>query len=145
MKIMPLLSSHINAWAELLAVCFERSSEQMCQLIAFFRPEKQLLAWGAWDGTRLVAQYSILRKSLILPTCPMSVTVGLSVNMAVHPAYRGQGLVKQVAQPVYEALARRGGIVGVGFSNAAGVQVDRRSKEYGYRVRNVSRVLRHQN
>ena len=60
--------------------------------------------------------------------------VGLSVNMAVHPAFRGRGLVKQVAQPVYAALAESGVVAGVGFSNAAGVKVDQRSQGYGYQV-----------
>lgn len=54
--------------------------------------------------------------------------------MAVHPDYRGRGLVKQVAAPVYEAVQAAGGVAGVGFSNAAGVKVDQRSKGYGYRV-----------
>lgn len=134
MKITPLLSCHVNAWADLLAVCFDRQPEQMRQLLTFLQPEKRLLAWGAWAGDQLVAQYSILRTSLYLSDQPVPVTVGLSVNMAVHPEYRGQGLVKQVSQPVYEALAERGGVAGIGFSNAAGVQVDKRSKGYGYRV-----------
>jgi hypothetical protein len=134
MKITPLLSCHIPAWAELLAICFARQPQQMCQLLTFLQPEKQLLAWGAWHGEQLVAQYSIVHTSLCLPLQSVPITVGLSVNMAVHPAYRGQGLVKQVSSPVYEALAKRGGVAGIGFSNAAGVKVDKHSQGYGYRV-----------
>jgi hypothetical protein len=61
-------------------------------------------------------------------------TVGMSINMAVDPAYRGRGLIKQVSQPVYEAVANCGGIAGVGFSNSQGVKVDLKSKSYGYQV-----------
>lgn len=93
-----------------------------------------LLAWGAWDGDRLAAQYSCLLRHLRVPWSDAPQVVGLSVNMTVHPDYRGRGLVKQVANPVYAALAEMGGVAGVGFSNAAGVKVDRRSKGYGYQV-----------
>jgi hypothetical protein len=60
--------------------------------------------------------------------------VGMSINMAVDPAYRGRGLIKQVSQPVYEAVANCGGTAGVGFSNKQGVKVDLKSKSYGYQV-----------
>ncbi|MDZ4767184.1 MAG: hypothetical protein SGI73_21795 [Chloroflexota bacterium] len=54
--------------------------------------------------------------------------------MAVHPDFRGRGLIKHVAHPVYEMVKARGGVAGVGFSNAAGVRADRRSRTYGYQV-----------
>ena len=134
MKFAPLGLNDISPWATLLAVAFNRQPSQMIQLLYFLQPEEQLLAWGAWDGDSLAAQYSCLLRQLYLPTLAHSVPVGLSINMAVHPNYRGQGLVKQVAQPVYEALAARGVVAGVGFSNAAGVQVDKQSSGYGYQV-----------
>jgi hypothetical protein len=93
-----------------------------------------ILAWGAWDGTVLAAQYSSLLTELYIPGTHASAPVGMCVNMATHPDYRGQGLIKQVARPVYEELVARGGVAGVGFSNAAGVRVDRHSRGYGYHV-----------
>jgi hypothetical protein len=39
-----------------------------------------------------------------------------------------------MAEPVYAALQARGALAGVGFSNSAGVRVDRFSRNYGYRV-----------
>ncbi|MEZ4646792.1 MAG: GNAT family N-acetyltransferase [Chloroflexota bacterium] len=66
-----------------------------------------LLAWGAWDGARLAAQYSCLLTSLRLPGTEEPARVGMSINMAVHPDYRGQGLIKQVSQPV---LCGAGGV-----------------------------------
>lgn len=134
MNFSPLTIDHLDPWAELLAIAFERSPRQMRQLLLFLQPETRLLAWGAWDGNQLTAQYSCLRRELFLPTLGHCVPVGLSINMAVHPDYRGRGLVKQVAEPVYAALAAQGGVAGVGFSNAAGVEVDRHSSGYGYRV-----------
>lgn len=134
MNFSPLTTDHLNPWADLLAIAFERSPSQMRQLLHFLQPETQLLAWGAWDGGQLVAQYSCLRRELFVPTLAHCTPVGLSINMAVHPDYRGRGLVKQVAEPVYATLAAQGGAAGVGFSNAAGVKVDRHSSGYGYQV-----------
>ncbi|MCA9917668.1 MAG: GNAT family N-acetyltransferase [Anaerolineales bacterium] len=134
MKFTPLTLDHLTPWADLLAIAFARQPSQMRQLLHFLQPETNLLAWGAWDGERLVAQYSCLLRQLTLPGHAPDLAVGLSVNMAVHPAYRGRGLVKQVAQPVYATLAQRQVAAGVGFSNAAGVQVDKRSSGYGYQV-----------
>ena len=133
MKFAPLSLADIDPWATLLATAFNRQFKQMVQLLHFLQPETQLIAWGAWDGQTLAAQYSCLLRQLMLPTGNM-IPVGLSINMAVHPHYRGRGLVKQVSQPVYKALAARGVMAGAGFSNAAGVQVDKRSSGYGYHV-----------
>ncbi|GJM41902.1 MAG: hypothetical protein DHS20C20_21840 [Ardenticatenaceae bacterium] len=134
MKFAPLSLNDIVPWADLLATAFDRQPDQMAQLLHFLQPETNLIACGAWDGAELVAQYSCLLRELYLPMLERCVPVGLSINMAVHPDYRGQGLVKQVANPVYETLAARGVVAGAGFSNAAGVQVDKRSAGYGYEV-----------
>ncbi len=134
MKIAPLALPDVPNWAPLLAAAFNRPTEQMVQLLYFLQPEVNLVAWGAWDGPVLAAQYSCLLRPLFLPAPRQVVTVGLSVNMAVHPSYRGRGLIKQVAAPVYDSLAARGVVAGAGFSNAAGVQVDKRSSGYGYSV-----------
>lgn len=134
MDIRPLTLDDQQAWSELLAVSFSRTPKQMALLLSHFYGERRLVAWGAWDGKRLVAQYSCLLAQLWLPNGPKAQTVGMSVNMAVHPDYRGRGLVKQVSQPVYDEVGERGGIAGVGFSNAAGIKVDKRSKGYGYQV-----------
>lgn len=133
MNFQPLTQNDIVQWAELLAVSFERKPEEMRRLLQWF-DSFGLLAWGAWDGERLAAQYSCLLRHLHVPWSDSPQLVGLSVNMTVHPEYRGRGLVKEVARPVYGALTERGGVAGVGFSNAAGVKVDRRSKGYGYQV-----------
>lgn len=134
MEITPLSLQHLAPWSALLATAFHRSPDQMAALLTFLQPEVDLVAWGAWDGPLLAAQYSCLRRSLFLPSWGQTVPVGMSINMAVHPDYRGRGLVKQVAGPVYQALAEGGAVAGAGFSNAAGVQVDRRSSGYGYSV-----------
>ena len=134
MQLRALTLNDAEPWADLLALTFGRSSADMTQLLQWLHAAHDLIAWGAWDGVRLVAQYSSLLIALWLPHLASLACVGLSVNMAVHPDYRGRGLVKRVAQPVYAALLERGGLAGIGFSNAAGVKVDRRSKGYGYRV-----------
>src|SRR5688500_13624020 len=134
MDFAPLTPADCNAWAELLAISFGRTDIEMGSLLDWLHQGWPLVAWGAWDGERLAAQYSCRVVDLRLPNCDTPVRVGMSINMAVHPDYRGQGLIKHVARPVYETIATQGGIAGVGFSNAEGVKVDLKSKSYGYRV-----------
>ncbi|MCA9994315.1 MAG: GNAT family N-acetyltransferase [Anaerolineales bacterium] len=133
-QIRPLTLDDVDGWAALLAVSFGRTPAQMVALLRHFYGERQLVAWGAWDGLNLAAQYSCLLTPLWLPGQSAPQWVGMSMNMAVHPDYRGRGLIKQVAEPVYAEVVARGGMAGVGFSNEAGVQVDKKSKGYGYQV-----------
>jgi GNAT superfamily N-acetyltransferase len=135
------LTSHptdVAAWASLIAAAFHRPLAEARSLWPWLNHNQSqgpaLIAWGAWDGDVLAAQYSCLPRRLHLPDAAEPVTVGLSTNMAVHPAYRGRGLIKQIAEPVYQALCECGALAGVGFSNADGVKVDQRSKSYGYQV-----------
>ncbi len=134
MELSPLTLDNKSEWSELLGISFDRSVGDMAHLLEWFHKGHTVIAWGAWDGTRLVAQYACLLLKLCLPHTPSPVSVGMSLNMAVHPDYRGQGIIKEVSRPVYETIAERQGVAGIGFSNSAGVKVDRRSKGYGYRV-----------
>jgi len=132
MKITPLTYNHHTAWAQLLATCFNRTAQDMQALLDWLHQIGQLVAWGAWDGDTLVAQYTCLLRDLCHKQ--MTLSAGMSINMAVHPDYRGQGLVKQVSAPVYDHVQSQGALIGMGFSNAEGVQVDKNSKSYGYQV-----------
>jgi len=134
MQLQALTLEDSEPWAQLLALTFDRSCDEMARLLHWLHAGHELIACGAWDGAQLVAQYCSMLCPLALPERVAPEWVGLSINLAVHPDYRGRGLVKQVAQPVYAELAERGVLAGVGFSNAAGVQVDRHSTGYGYRV-----------
>jgi GNAT superfamily N-acetyltransferase len=132
-EIRPLTLDDAQAWAALLATCFDRLPDDMIRLLTWLHAGCPVIAWGAWDGNRLIAQYACLLAELHLPQHAV-VRVGMSLNMAVHPDYRGRGLVKHVSHPVYQTVVEQGGIAGVGFSNAEGIQVDRHSKSYGYQV-----------
>jgi hypothetical protein len=117
----------------LLAICFDRTDAQMQALLAWY-DRMGMIAFGAWNGEQLVGQYAVLKRHLHLPDDVTPRLVGLSLNMAIHPDFRGRGLVKQMSAPTYAQLAAEGGIAGVGFSSAEGVKVDRNSKSYGYAV-----------
>lgn len=135
MEIRRLTHPDAPAWAALLAVCFGRTPVDMQSLWHWFNSgPMQLVAWGAWENDRLVAQYSCLMSHLCLPGQAQPAEIGISTNMAVHPDFRGRGLVKLMAQPVYTELTARGCVAGVGFSNASGVKVDQHSRSYGYQV-----------
>ena len=134
MQLQALTLEDSEPWAQLLALTFDRSGDEMARLLHWLNAGHELIACGAWEGAQLVAQYCSMLCPLALPERVTPECVGLSINLAVHPDYRGRGLVKQVAQPVYAELAERGVLAGMGFSNAAGVQVDRHSTGYGYRV-----------
>ena len=134
MEIRPLTNQDIEAWANLLSISFERPEEQMRQMLVWLTSGYKIVAYGAWDGDQLIAQYASLLASLNIPQTQNKQLAGMSLNMCVRPGYRGQGLVKQVAQPVYQTLQDMNAIAGVGFSNKQGVQVDKHSKSYGYHI-----------
>jgi GNAT superfamily N-acetyltransferase len=118
----------------LLALTFARQPAEMRRLLQWLHAGYEVIGWGAWDGPLLAAQYAVLKVPLCIPGLDEPVYAGMSLNMSVHPDYRGRGLIKQVSRPVYETLSAAGGVMGMGFSNAQGVQVDRNSKGYGYHV-----------
>jgi len=133
MDFAPLTAKDNPKWAALLATAFDRTPEDMLRLLDWLHAGHMVIGWGAWDGDKLAAQYNCCMMHLQLPD-GSTTAVGMSINMAVDPAYRGRGLIKHVSQPVYEAVAACGGIAGVGFSNKQGVKVDLKSKSYGYQV-----------
>ena len=133
-ELRPLTVADSVPWAKLLATCFERSAKQMEALLAWFHDGFPLVTMGAWDGQRLVAQYNCRLLELRVPGFERSVPVGMGLNMAVDPAYRGRGLLEKVATPVHEAITARGCVAGVGFSSAGGLAVTRASRQYGYDV-----------
>ena len=132
MDVRPLTYQDVDSWANLLAICFHRNKSEMIALLGWLDGMGDLVAWGAWQDNQLIAQYACLIRSI----CAYDKTfkAGMSINMAVHPAHRGRGLTKQVARPVYDNVREKGGTIGLGFSNAAGVHVDRNSNSYGYQV-----------
>lgn len=134
MNICRLTLVDVDAWAALLAVAFGRQIGEMQALLRWFDAGWEMVSWGAWEQEQLVAQYTCLVNQVVAPQMIIPLKVGLSVNMAVHPEWRGRGLIKHVAQPVYATLCEMGAVAGVGFSNAEGVKVDQRSKGYGYQV-----------
>lgn len=134
MHITPLTANHIEPWAELLSAAFAQPLAHTLALWDWLHAGREVFTWGAWDGPRLIAQYSSLLTPLLIPDHSVPVPVGVCANMAVHPHYRGRGIIKQLAQPVYKTLQEHNGVAGVGFSNAAGVKVDQHSRGYGYRV-----------
>ncbi|MCP5094152.1 MAG: GNAT family N-acetyltransferase [Chloroflexi bacterium] len=134
MKLTQLRLEHLPQWADLLAIAFNRHPVDMIELLSYLQTTNGLTAWGAWDGRHLIAQYSCMRHHIQLPQQTAPSMVGMSINMAVHPDYRGKGLVKQVSKPVYDCIKAEGAVAGVGFSNADGVKVDRYSKRYDYQI-----------
>lgn len=134
MDVRALTEADLTAWSGLLALAFERTPSDMAALLRWMIQGWGLIAYGVWDGEILAAQYSCLQARLFSAEMTSPLPVGMSVNMATHPDYRGRGLIKHAAAPVYQTLQEQGICAGVGFSNAAGVKVDRHSKGYGYQV-----------
>jgi GNAT superfamily N-acetyltransferase len=132
MTFAPLTHHLQDQWANLLATCFDRQPEHMQCLLTWLYGLGEMIAWGAWEHDQLVGQYSCLLRPVRVGETRL--LAGMSINMAVHPDWRGRGLVKQMARPVYERLQEYGGTLGIGFSNAAGVNVDRHSQQYHYQV-----------
>lgn len=133
-EVRPLTAADLTPWAALLATCFDRSQAQMEALLAWFGAGFPLVTMGAWDGDRLVAQYNCRLLELRVPGFDAPLPAGMGLNMAVHPAYRGRGLLDLVATPVHDAIAARGCVAGVGFSSAGGLTVTKASRHYAYDV-----------
>jgi hypothetical protein len=133
-EVRPLTTADVAPWASLLAVCFDRSPSQMQGLLTWFHAGFELVAMGAWDGDRLVAQYNARLLALRVPGLEGPLPAGMGLNMAVDPDYRGRGLLDQVAAPVHDALVARGCVAGVGFSSAGGLAVTKASRTYAYEV-----------
>ncbi len=134
MDVRPLTLEDRVPWAGLLAVCFDRSPEQMESLLTWFHSGFRLVTMGAWDERRLVAQYTCRLLELRVPGMDGPVPAGMGLDMAVDPAYRGRGLLDLVAGPVHDAIAERGCVAGVGFSSAGGLAATRASRSYAYEV-----------
>ncbi len=132
MDLRPLTLADISQWAQLIGICFNQPSTDMERLLSWLTCLDHLEAYGLWDNEKLVCQYACLLRTVMNDDTP--IPVGLSINMAVHPDYRGQGLIKQVSQPIYHQLKDKDVMLGMGFSNAQGVKVDKHSKGYGYQV-----------
>jgi len=132
MKLQPLTLDQQTAWAELLSICFEQPQDHMESVLCWMHRLGDFTAYGIWDNNKLIAQYTCLTRPITHQY--QQHQVGMSMNMAVHPDYRGQGLIKHISRPVYESLTEHNVAFGMGFSNADGVKVDRRSKSYGYNV-----------
>lgn len=134
MELRPLTLADRVPWARLLATCFERSPDQMEALLTWFHEGFALVTMGAWDGGRLVAQYNCRLLELRVPGFQGLAPVGMGLNMAVDPAYRGRGLLDRVSAPVHDEISARGCLAGVGFSSAGGLDVTRASRNYAYDV-----------
>jgi len=132
MDLRPLTLADITQWGHLIGICFDQLSINMEALIHWLTYLGHLEAYGLWDNDTLIAQYACLLRTIYCDDTPIS--AGMSINMAVHPDYRGMGLIKQVSQPVYDSLKDKHAILGMGFSNAQGVKVDKYSQGYGYQV-----------
>lgn len=134
MDFRPLATADRVPWARLLAVCFDRSPEQMRSLLAWFHAGFPLVTMGAWDEDRLVAQYTCRLLDLHVPGIDGPVPAGMGLNMAVDPSFRGRGLLDRVAGPVHDIITERGCLAGVGFSSTGGLAVTRASRSYAYEV-----------
>src|SRR5688572_6323150 len=100
MDFRPLTLADRPQWASLLALTFNRTTPDTERLLDWLHGGHQVIAWGAWDGDQLAAQYACLLVSLHLPGTSTPIRAGMSLNMSVHPDYRGQGLIKHVSKPV---------------------------------------------
>lgn len=132
MELRPLTPADSSQWGHLIGICFNQPSLEMERVLTWLTCLGHLEAYGLWDDNKLVAQYACLLRNVIYKDTP--IPIGMSINMAVHPDYRGQGLIKLVSQPIYDHLTEKDVMFGMGFSNAQGVKVDKHSKGYGYQV-----------
>lgn len=115
-KIVAPVKSHVTKWK--------------------FFSKNSLFAVFAWVATTslgtVVSFYS--NKSIPVVMGSKRFKAAMCLDMATHPEHRRQGLITNLSQKVYGEITKRGFDFSFGFSNEAGVVVDRNAREYGYRV-----------
>ncbi len=81
-------------------------------------PSGQMIGMNAWSGSDLVGHYAIV--PIDAKDCGQSRKAALSLNTAVHPGFRGQGLFKTLAEKSYALAATLGidHVVGVANDNS---------------------------
>lgn len=72
---------------------------------------------------------------------PLAVVAGkervhgaLCTAMATAPRHRGRSLISQLSRAAFDDVERQGAEICLGFSNQAGLKVDKKATGYGYRV-----------
>lgn len=132
--IRPLASADREGFVRLLARNFQpEDPAHFPASVAwkfFDRPEPGTVTSVFFDGGEPCGQYTSAAIGLSLFGVP---SPGRQVlDMCVDVPYRGRGIVVALADAAYAGIS--GPYVSVGFSNAAGVRVDRGSVKYGYHV-----------
>lgn len=135
--------SHLPALVRLLDETFHIRNPDKLALIRW-KYFDEIHAGGtvmslAMAGGRAVSQYANAPITLSDDARPFPAMV--CADMATAPGYRGRGLISKLARDVYSRVVQSDAVLSVGYSNEAGVQVDRSAKGYGYHV--VGRFARY--
>lgn len=95
--------------------------------------KRPAIAWMATTPKgELVSHYAYL---------PLDVAAGkermpasLCTAMATHPEHRGRSLISRLSQAAFQDAEKQGSEICIGFSNQAGLRVDKNSSGYGYAI-----------
>lgn len=135
-QIIPLKNTDLTQITSLLDLCFAIQNPAKKELInwKYFDDTyaTSLCAYGIYDQSNLVAFYA--NKQMLIQDKSKSYKAGICLDMCTHPEFRGQKLISQLSTQTYDERTKAGYDFALGFSNTAGVQVDKYASKYGYQV-----------
>ncbi len=143
-KTIPYTPRYLPQLIQLLDDAFVLRTTQKEALIRwkFFSPsfEGQGVTYLALnEADQVVAQYTNIPTKIRQGETRLSASV--CIDMATHRHHRRRGLISLLAERVYEQVRLQGKALSIGFSNDAGVNVDKHASAYGYRI--VGRFARY--
>lgn len=136
-KIIPYTPRYLTRLIQLLDDAFVLRATQKETLIRwkFFSPsfKEQNVTYLALDeGDQVVAQYTNIPTKIRQGEACLPASI--CIDMATRHDHRRRGLISLLAERVYEQIRLQGKALSIGFSNDAGVNVDRHASAYGYRI-----------
>ena len=136
-RIIPYRARYFTGLVQLLDQAFTIQNDEKDALVKwkFFSPlfHKKTVSYVAVsEKDEVVAQYTNI--PVTVRRKAVTYAASLCVDMATHVDHRRRGLISLLSAKVYKKIQQQGTQFSIGFSNAAGVMVDKHAKEYGYQV-----------
>lgn len=135
-KLVALSKKYLGSFENLIKTSFPLQSSDVHKLVEWkfltLRANRKAVSYVAVSPKgQVVSQYSNIPITISHEKNRYKGMV--CADMATLPDHRGQGLISKLSKKVYEEVSKKTD-VSIGSSNALGVQVDRNSSGYGYRI-----------
>lgn len=136
-KFTKFSSPFLDSLTELLDSSFTIKNQDKTGLVQWklFDPylKNNTISYIALNSdNKVVSQYSNVPITLRFNNTFYKAMV--CIDMATDKGHRGKKLISTLSQYVYDEVVKQGYALSIGFSNDAGVKVDKNASHYGYKV-----------